>query len=297
VIRPEDPLSDEGVFEARKQKGRNEEIIDAPTDVAFAGTGEVRPPRVLFGRIGVKMAEGVDESAVDEFLKTRTLFVGKPGISTITPGIGKVDFLVRHVQIAANDDRLGFFERFQMVEKKRIPELAVFEALEFAFGIRSIDRYEEEIVEFEGSNAPFVVIVNDSAHAVSHGKGLLSRKNRRSRIPGTFGRVPKGSVSHRGKFEGNGVLIFFRFHLLQSHDIGIFYGEIVEKPFRDAGADSVHVPGDEFHADAAEKIRGEITPSRKKGKCLGGMDGEKPLNALKISIFHEKLISCPKPSK
>ena len=49
------------IFDPDQQALGNQEIIQAPTDVIFAGIGQKCPPGI-FNPLRIKMAEGIDKS-------------------------------------------------------------------------------------------------------------------------------------------------------------------------------------------------------------------------------------------
>lgn len=59
--------------------------------------GAVAPPGVLFGFVGVEVAEGVDEAGVEEFGEVVAFLVGEACAVAIGFGVGEVDFLVGDV--------------------------------------------------------------------------------------------------------------------------------------------------------------------------------------------------------
>ena len=73
---------------------RNAKVVDAPPDVLFSRPAAVAPPRILVGRVGMEMAEGVDEPASDDVVESGALFVGESGALAILFGPGEVDFAV-----------------------------------------------------------------------------------------------------------------------------------------------------------------------------------------------------------
>ena len=72
-------------------------VVDTPSDVVSTRASTVAPPRVGVGLIGVEVAEGVNESSIDQFSETGPFFVRKPSASMIGFWAGKIDFLVRNV--------------------------------------------------------------------------------------------------------------------------------------------------------------------------------------------------------
>src|SRR5205085_367151 len=96
--------TDEGALEPRTQGRGNQDVIDAPSDVARPGIAHRAPPGVMPAAL-FKFAEGVEESCFDKGAEPGPFFEGKSVRALIGLGIGQVDFGVGHVQVAAKDDR------------------------------------------------------------------------------------------------------------------------------------------------------------------------------------------------
>src|SRR5665213_530223 len=96
------------------------------------------PPRIVAIALG-EQAEGIDEARVDKGLESRAFLVCKSLLAAIRLRIRKIKLSVRDVQIAAKNDRLGFFQLFAIRQKSRIPMLVPqSEAAQVVFGIRRI---------------------------------------------------------------------------------------------------------------------------------------------------------------
>lgn len=83
MIRATDFLANEGRFQSRFESFRNEEIIDAPSDVPVSGLEEVTPPGVFLGFIRVKMPEGIGKSSGYEFPQSIPFFVSETRITVV----------------------------------------------------------------------------------------------------------------------------------------------------------------------------------------------------------------------
>ena len=122
MVGAEEVIVDVGGLEMVDEGGRNEKIVDAPTDVALAGLCPMRPPGVtLEGR--VEVAESVDETSAEEIFNSLTFFVGEAGVVSVVIGASKVEWGVRDIEIAADNNWFGEFESFEMAEKCWVPDL------------------------------------------------------------------------------------------------------------------------------------------------------------------------------
>lgn len=57
----------------------------------------------------MEVAEGVNESCVEEGVEFGAFFIGEAGVLAVFLGSGEVDLVVGDVEIAAEDDRLALF--------------------------------------------------------------------------------------------------------------------------------------------------------------------------------------------
>ena len=126
-------------FDPRHELGRDEKVVDAPSDVARTRPVHVAPPRVVAVALGEE-TESVDKAVVDQRLKFRPFLVGETGVFSVVPGIGQIVFGVRDIEVAANDDRLFLFQCFEVRAKSGLPLLsAIFQAGQLALRIRGVD--------------------------------------------------------------------------------------------------------------------------------------------------------------
>ena len=111
MVGAEEGFVDFGGLEIFFEGLTDEEVVDAPADVVFAGVAPVAPPGVtLF--FGMQEAEGVEEAGVDEVRNSLSFFVGEAGGVVVGFRAGEVDFFVGGVKIATDDDRFNLFEVF-----------------------------------------------------------------------------------------------------------------------------------------------------------------------------------------
>ncbi len=64
MIRPEDPFVNAGAFDGGGEGGRDEKVVDSPSDVAGSSAGAVGPPGVEAALAGMAFAENVDETLI-----------------------------------------------------------------------------------------------------------------------------------------------------------------------------------------------------------------------------------------
>ena len=235
---------DAGGFDPWHELNRDEKVVDAPSDVARTRTVHVAPPRVVAVALGEE-TESVDKAVVDQRLKFRPFLVGKTGVFPVGPGVGQIVFGVRDIEVAANDDRLFLFQFFEVRAKSGLPLLsAIFQAGQFALGIRRVDIDQEKVLAFEGNHAPLaVVLLNpDAAGGVL---GFLLGERGSAGIAGFFRGVPMRREAARPGDLGD--LLGFGFDFLQAEHIGLFGVPKFEEALAENRAEAIDVPGDEFH--------------------------------------------------
>ena len=67
------------------------------------------------------MAEGVGEAGFQGPGEAFPLFVGEACIAPVGGGILQIDLLMGHIQIAADNDRLGLIQTSQMIPEGFVP--------------------------------------------------------------------------------------------------------------------------------------------------------------------------------
>src|SRR5271168_2167434 len=100
MIASHDGRMDLGALDLGPQLRRYQHIVDSPSDIARPRIGKVAPPGIV--PIALREhAEGIDEARVDEGLESRAFFVGKSFLAAILFRVGKIQFRVRDVEVAA----------------------------------------------------------------------------------------------------------------------------------------------------------------------------------------------------
>ncbi len=210
-------------------------------------------------------AEGIDESGVDERLESGTLLVGESLFAAIRLRIRKVELGVRHIEVAAENDRLGLFELLAIGKKRWIPMLeAQRDAAQVVLGIGRVHRHDVELGKFRGDDPSFIGAValqfvgkrealrEIAWKAVDDGQRLLLGKNRCSRIALFDRRIPVLAVIGQVDFD----LPALSLGLLQTKDVGLVRLEERQKqPFLVHGTNAVDVPGINLHGDV---LKGEV---------------------------------------
>src|ERR1700678_2807746 len=235
---------------------RYENIVDSPPDVARPRIGKMAPPRVV--PIALREhAERIDEARVHEILESGALLVRESLLAAIGLGIGQVELGVRHIQIAAENDRLLLFQLLAIGEKGRIP---VFEtqrqAAEVILGVWRVDRHHVEPVELRRHDPAFLggvalqLVGKGEARrecfgkTVDHGQRFLLGEDRRARIALLHGGIPILAIIGQVDLE----LPALGLGLLQTDDVGpVFVKKRLEYSLFEHRPNTVDVPGKNLH--------------------------------------------------
>ncbi len=149
---------DVGGFDFVFEGGRYQEVVDAPADVVGPGAAKVRPPGVKAVAL-VEEAERVDKTGVNEGLEPGSLLGGVAFFAHVGFGTGEVVGGVGHIEIAAENDRLGLvaegagFQALAILQEGWVPVLLTQgDAREVIFGVRRVDGYHVEMLELGGED-------------------------------------------------------------------------------------------------------------------------------------------------
>ncbi len=240
------------------QNIRDQNVVDSPTDVAGTGVCEMRPPRIETVAF-MKEAERVDESNINEVLKTLAFLIGETFQADIFLWSSKIVRRMGYVQVTAEYDWLALFELFAIGQKGRIPLLvAKGDAAQIVLCVRSIDGHQPKIAEFSGDDAALgrriaVGIRCDAEflayffrQAVDDRERLYLCKDRRARIALFMRGIPILLVARQNDFG----LTLLGLCFLKTENVRlIFFNKRKEQALFMHRADAVDVPGDDFHAE------------------------------------------------
>src|SRR5260221_6017385 len=109
-----------GALERGTEPLRRHTVVDAPSDVARAAIAHLAPPGIMSAAF-FEFRESVDKARRQEPRKITPLLVSEPRVAPVRLWIGQIDFRVRHIQVAAKQDRLFPVELLQVLEKRRVP--------------------------------------------------------------------------------------------------------------------------------------------------------------------------------
>jgi len=245
---------DAGSYEAVLQPGGAEPVVDAPAGVLLAGMEAVGPPGVDVGLVGVEVAEGVDEASLEQLGELRALLVGEPGVLVVRLRILQVYLLVRHVHVAADKDGLAAVEHGEGEAEGIVPRHAARQAAQAVLRVRRIDGDDVEVPVLKrddpalGVHLPQALVgrhlgddvggqsVGDAERTVAGVDGCAA-------VALLVGIAPVGFVAGELKVE----LSLLHLRLLQTEEIRVERGKAFAEAFAAHGAESVYIPGNEFH--------------------------------------------------
>ena len=111
MIAADDKLSNSAITQAVNQGVRDQEIIEAPTNVLGASVHHVRPKGISAAYLGIKMAKCVDHLSISQQLgESFSLLGSEPAALFVVLKIFQIDFVMSNVEIAANDGRFLFVQ-------------------------------------------------------------------------------------------------------------------------------------------------------------------------------------------
>ena len=90
MVGAEDVVEDVGALDFVPEVFGDQEVVDAPAYVPFAGVHTVGPPGV-FGYAGVEGAPGVYEACVKQLSHLGAFLVGEAGVEVVGGGVLEVD--------------------------------------------------------------------------------------------------------------------------------------------------------------------------------------------------------------
>ena len=127
-----------------------------------------------------KFAEGVNESGVEQFGESIAFLVCKTGVALVRFGILKVDFLVRHIEIAAEDDRLLLCKLDEVFAEIDVPLVGpIVQSAQLVLRIGRVHVEHEKVFVLGGDDAAFLIVPGD-VHAARHLDRLGAGEDRRA---------------------------------------------------------------------------------------------------------------------
>ena len=149
---------------------------------------------------------------------------------------------MRHVQVAAEDDRLFGVQLLQIAAQVVLPLHTVVNARQLVLGVGHVEIDQIKIRVFQRDGAALVV-VNVLVEAIAHRQRRRFGPDGRAGVALFVGAVDVLGVARGRKIRLSGL----HFGLLNAEEVRVQRVEHVLKAFFQAGAQTVDVPADEFH--------------------------------------------------
>ena len=131
VVRTEDIGEDGGVFDAVGESVADDVVVNAPAGILLPRLEAVGPVGVGLDGFRVKVTESVSEPRFKEFRELSSFLVGEACTEMVGGRVSKVNFLVRHVQVAADNHWFLCIQFHQMIAEGIVPTHAVVQTFEF----------------------------------------------------------------------------------------------------------------------------------------------------------------------
>ena len=190
----------------------------------------------------MQIAKGVSKACCLQLAELTALLVGKAGISAVRLGVLEVDFLRRHIQIAADHDRLMRIQLLQMLAEHILPHHAVIKAQQSILRVRRVHSHQIKIVKLQRNHASLGIMLC-LPQTIMHSQRLHLRENRRTAIALALSAVPVFLIA--GELKARLLALHLRF--LQADNIRRRLCQKIGKALRHAGTQSVNVPRKKFH--------------------------------------------------
>ena len=243
VVAAVDLGVDLGVNQLLLQTVAYQEVVDAPPGVLLTRLEAVAPPGIDIGDLGIEETPCVSETGTEQDGHLLALLVGETCVLAVSLWIFQVDFLVRHVQVAAHDD--GFLlVQFQQVRPEGVfPRHAVVQAAQAVLAVGRVTGHEVKVGHLKRDDTTLVVMLLN-AHAVAHAQWLVAAVDGSARVAFLLGIVPVRAIALKLQVQ----LTRLHLSLLQAEEIGVQLLEDVAEPLAHYGPQAIHVPRDEFHS-------------------------------------------------
>ena len=202
-------------------------------------------------------AEAVGEARRQQLGHLGPLLVGKTGAHPVGPGVFNINFLMGHVQIAAEDDRLFGIQLQQVGAESVLPCHPVVQPLEAVLAVGGVAVDEVKLRVFQRQHTALVVVLFN-ADAGGHAQ-------RRGLAPAGCAGVAlllRRVCIFRVALGGEVGLPGLHLGLLHREHVRVQRGEACGKIVGQTGAQPVHVPADEFHVTSLSVFRPYIFLSR-----------------------------------
>lgn len=190
----------------------------------------------------MKRTERIDKARTEQLRELLTLLVSEARIHVVRLRILKVNIIVRHIEVAADNDRLAAVKLKDVSAEGILPLHAVGKALQSVLRVWHIDGDEIEVGHLKSDDATLMVVLLN-AQTVGHRQRLVFGIDSRTGIAFLLGIVPVGCVTRKLKVK----LSSLHLRLLKAEEIRVERKERPLKVFPYAGTQTVYIPRNKFH--------------------------------------------------
>src|SRR6185503_18132325 len=207
---------------------RGDLVVDAPADVLLPRLAAVRPPGVLLGLV-VQLAEHVDEAELVEYFRQPGALLGQEArVLLVRAPVLQVDFPVRDVPVAAQDQLMASLLQLFQMEEKALEEAELRRlAMRAGRARRHVERDHPQLAEARLDIAALGVELA-TPEAAPDFVGRLAAVERDPAVALLLGERVAGLEDFQA-VELRVEVDLLALHFLQAHHVGALAGEPAEQ--------------------------------------------------------------------
>ena len=209
------------------------------------------------------------KAGFEDFAEAGAFLFGKAGVAAVGFGIGQIDFLVGHIEVARHQHRFVPLQGLDKSEESGIPGKTVGQAGQFRLGVGRVDADDITTRVFQGDHAAFVVMLRE-ADAVQYRERRMFGEDTGAAVAGFGGAVPEPVIAGEPP-EVDGLRVDFGF--LEEQEVRLLGVDKIGETLAHDGAEAIDVPGDQFHgpiqARGGRGCKEGVQPGWRFG-CRGG---------------------------
>lgn len=259
VVRSAHGGRDEGALHEAHRGRRGEDVVDAPADVLRADSHALAPPGVV-PRPRLEAPEGVDPAGLHPAVELGALLGEEAAGLPVLAWAREVDLAVRGVEVAEREHAATCAaQRLQLLHQRAAEGQLVGHAAVVAqspAALRHVHTGHREPPEVRDQEAPLAVELGEPEPEL-HAVRRAPREDRHAAVAAPLGRREVRVPAAR-RPQARRQLLGQRAHLLERDHVRAGAAQPAQEALARAGAQPVHVPGDDAHARGA-RISGPWT--------------------------------------
>ena len=217
------------------------EIVNTPSDVLLTRLEAVRPPGIL-DLFGIQHTPRIHEAGPKPIGKLAALLIRETGIAAVRSRILQVNLLMRHIEVATNNDTLLLRQAADISAEIIIPTHPVIQTAQLLLGIRNIHADQIEVIHFQCNN-PSLMVMLINPDTVSDRQRFQTGEHGRPGITLLVSVIPVGPVALELKIQ----LPLLHLGLLNAEEIRIQRLENILKTFAYTGPQAIDIPRYKLH--------------------------------------------------